>query len=184
MANEDLAQGLENEVIETSVENGEKTTRRRKEQTPQDVEAIVAGVEKLKELGISEKATVILENLAPVWNGEDKDAIAAAKEKVMEHLGGSESLKDYIDDEFQKEFLPFLGIARVMPIANNIKSFYARRNSTKKPATVQVNMGGVIYNVDKAYYQSIADKTKEEKRELLLAHPATVKATDMINEIL
>lgn len=175
----DLAAGLEEGVAGTEPTQEEKTTRRRKEQTPEDVEAIVAGVEKLKELGISEKTAIILTNLAPVWNGSDKEAIQAAKEVVINAFGGSENLKDFIDADFQKEFLPFLGIARVVPIANNIKSFYARRSSSKKPATVQVNIGGTLYNVEKAYYESIADKSKEEKRELLLAHPATVKAGDV-----
>lgn len=181
--NEEMTNGLEEAMETVEAQATEKTTTRRKEQTPEDVETIVAGVNKLVELGISEKAAIILKNLAPVWNGSDKEAIAAAKEEVIKAFEGSENLKDFIDGDFQSEFQPFFGIAKVMPIANNIKSFYARRNSVKKPATAHVSIDGVLYSVDKAYYETLAGKSSTEKRELLLAHPATVKSED-IPEIL
>lgn len=178
MAEDVMTAGLEEAAVAT--ETNEKTApRRRKEQTPEDVETIKAGVAKLVELGISDKAATILTNLAPVWNGSDKEALALAKEEVIKSFGGSEALKDYIDADAKSELQAFAGIAKVMPIFNNICSFYARRTSTKKAATCQVNIGGQLYNVDKAYYESLADRTKEEKRELLLAHEGTVLAGDI-----
>lgn len=178
----------ENEMLEQGLEQGaeqaqEKEVKRRREQTPEDVEAIKAGLEILKANGVDDKTLTVLENLAPVWNSGDKDAIAAAKEAVIAAFEGSDKLKDFIDGDFQEALKGFNGIAKIMPIANNIKSFYARRQSTKKAATVQVNIGGVLYQVNKAYYESIADKSKEEKRELLLAHEDTQKANN-IEEIL
>lgn len=176
---DEMTQGLEEAAVATE----EKTTRRRKEQTPEDVETINAGVAKLRELGVSEKTLVILENLAPVWNGSDKEAIAAAKAVVIENFGGSDALKDYIDGEFQTELQAFNGIAKLMPISNNIKSFYARRQSTKKAATIQVNIAGVLYSVDKAFYESLADASKEEKKAAILGHESLKKVGD-IPEIL
>lgn len=176
--NDVMAAGLEEAAVNEAT--AEKTTRRRKEQTPEDVETIKAGVAKLVELGISDKAATILTNLAPVWNGSDKEALALAKEEVIKNFGGSDALKDYIDADAKSELQAFAGIAKVMPIFNNICSFYARRSSTtRKSATCQVNIGGVLYNVDKNYYESLANCSKEEKRELLLAHEGTVKANDI-----
>lgn len=175
--NDVMTAGLE-EANEAEVKTS-TTTRRRKEQTAEDVEVINAGVAKLVELGISENAATILTNLAPVWNGSDKEALALAKEEVIKNFGGSDALKDYIDGDAVSELMPFVGIAKVIPIWNNIRSFYARRQSTRKPATCQVSIGGVLYNVDKAYYESLADRSKEEKRELLLAHEGTTKAGDV-----
>lgn len=178
----------ENDALEQGLEQGAEAQEqgakaRRREQTPEDVETIKAGLEQLKELGVDEKTMTILEHLGPVWNGSDKEAIAAAKEEVIKAFDGSEKLKDFIDGDFQTALKPFNGIAKLMPIANNIKSFYARRQTTKKAKTVQVNIGGVLYNVNKEYYESLGDKSKEEKRELLLAHNETVKANN-IEEIL
>lgn len=173
---DEMTAGLEENAVNTT---DKKTTRRRKEQTPEDVETIKAGVAKLVELGVSDNARVILENVAHVWNSEDKEAIALAKEEIIRHFGGSEALKDYVDNDAKNELMAFAGIAKIMPIWNNFCSFYARRQSVKKAASVQVNIGGVLYNVDKAYYNSLADKSKEEKRELLLAHEGTVKAGDI-----
>lgn len=177
---EEMTQGLEDAAVAT-VE--EKTTRRRKEQTPEDVETINAGVAKLRELGVSDKTLVILENLAPVWNGSDKEAIALAKATVIEHFGGSDALKDFVDGDFQAELQAFNGIAKLMPISNNIKSFYARRPTSKKVATIQVNIGGVLYSVDKAFYESLADMDKAEKKEAIMNHESFKKVGD-IPEIL
>ena len=179
MATEDvMTAGLEEAAVATETAD-KTTTRRRKEQTPEDVETIKAGVAKIVELGVSENAATILTNLAHVWNGSDKEALALAKEEVIKAFGGSDALKDYIDNDAKSELQAFAGIAKVMPIFNNICSFYARRTSTKKAATCQVNIGGQLYNVDKAYYESLADRSKEEKRELLLAHEGTVLAGDI-----
>lgn len=183
--NEELAEGLEEGMgMEQEDTQEEKTARRRKEQTSEDVEIIIAGVNKLKELGLSEKSAIILSHLAPVWNGTDKEAIQAAKEEVIKAFGGSEALKDFIDGDFQSEFLPWNGINKVCPIANNIKSFYARRSTSKKSAVSRVNIAGVMYTVDKAFYETLEGKSKDEKRELILAHPSCVKAVEEVVDTL
>lgn len=174
----DLGAGLEEAVAGQEVNQEEKKGRRR-EQTQEDVDAINAGIEKLKELGLNEQTLTILATLAPVWNGNDKEAIQLAKDEVIKAFGGSEALKDFIDGDYQAVMLPFVGIAKIMPIANNIKSFYARRSSTKKPAAIQINIGGTLYSVDKTFYTSLEGKSKDEKRELVLGHPSTVKSDDV-----
>lgn len=178
---DEMTQGLEEAAVAVAAE--EKTTRRRKEQTAEDVETINAGVAKLRELGVNDRTLTILENLAPVWNGSDKEAIKVAKDTVIEAFGGSDALKDFIDGDFQTELQAYNGIAKLMPIANNIKSFYARRQSTKKAATIQVNISGTLYSVDKAFYESLADASKEEKKEAILNHESLKKVGD-IPEIL
>lgn len=171
------------EVQEVSAETTTKTARKRKEQTPEDRAVLVAGVEQLKEIGVSENLAKVLE-LVPDWNG-DKDTLSAVKEAVIEKFGTSNELKDYIDEDFQKEIVAFQGIAKAMPVLNNIKSFYARRESTgsKKVKTVQVSISGVTYNVNAAYRDEISSLPAEDRKELLLAHADTKKA-DLIEEII
>lgn len=171
---EDL--GLEEGTVESTDKKIEKV------QTPEELAMIVAGMEKVNAFGVSAKFAQVMA-LVPVWNSGDKDALATAKETVINQFGGSESLKDYVDADFQSELNAILGTAKVGSILNNIKSFYARRARTAKSKTIQVNIAGTIYAVDANYYNEIASVSKEEKRELLLAHAGT-KVMENIPEIL
>lgn len=178
---EDLGQGL----APVEATESEAKTSKRRIFTPEELAAVVAGVEKLRSFGLSEKTMVILENLAPAWNAEDRGELVTAKQRVIDYFDGSDKLKDYIDGEFQAELQPYVGISKIIPVANNIRSFYARRpgSGSKKAALVQVNISGTVYNVDKAFYNSLEGKSNEEKRELVLNHPSTQKAPE-VQEIL
>ena len=140
---------------------------------------IKAGIAKIKQFGVGTKFALVMDNLAVAWNSGDKDVLTANKEALMKEFGGSENLKDYIDGDFQAELTEIQGTAKVCSILNNVKSFYARRATTTKAKTVQVNIGGTLYNVDAAYYAEIANETRETKRELLLAHAGTQVATSV-----
>jgi len=168
------------DLIASDLEEGAvaetKEVKAKKEQTPEDVAQIEAGVAKIKEFGVSEKFAQVME-LATAWNGTDKDVLAAAKESLIKTFGGSDSLKDYVDGEFQKELSDIQGTAKVASILNNIKSFYARRAGAVKVKTLQVNILGTLYSVSAEYFVEIGAFSKEEKRELLLAHPNTTLVT-------
>ena len=165
------------EVAETVVPTTEeKVAKEKKVQTPEEEAILVAGVAKLREIGIEEKMSMVLD-LVSGWNG-DKAELATKKDAVIKAFEGSENLKNYIDTEFQTAIVPFQGIAKVLPVLNNIKSFYARREnavSTKKAKLVQISISGVIYNVDPTYMESVADQPKDVRKELILAHASTVK---------
>lgn len=169
--------------LETATVAEETKKRTKRVQTAEEKEVLVAGVEKLKELGVSENLTKLLA-IVPEWNG-DKEELAVAKEAMIESFGGSESLKDFVDGDFVEELKPYMGIVKAIPVLNNIKSFYARRssNGSHRAATMQVSIGGAFYKVDKTYFESLADKSNEEKRELLLQHEKTTRI-DNIPEIL
>ena len=156
----------------------------KKEQTAEERTMLEAGIAQLQEIGVSENLKKVL-SLVPEWNG-DKENLSAVKETVIAGFGGSDKLKDYIDGPFQDEVLAFQGIAKTMPVLNNIKSFYARRENagtTRKVKTVQVSIAGITYNVDAAYRDEIAALPAEERKELLLAHAGTKKA-EVIEEII
>lgn len=174
MSKENLEAGLEQAQVAE-----EKKARVKRVQTAEEREVLVAGVEKLKELGVSENLQKVLA-IVPEWNGE-KEALSAHKEALIESFGGSEGLKDFIDGDFMSEITPYLGITKITPVLNNIRSFYARRasSSTTKTAYMQVTIGGVFYKVDKNYFATLAGKSNEEKRELLLGHEKTVKVDDV-----
>ena len=175
-----LVEGLdESPVTNTTTETPEAGTKTKKDQTPEELATINAGIAKIKEFGVSEKFAKVMDILCPVWNDTDKDTLTTRKEEVIKDFGGSEALKDYIDADFQKELQAIQGTAKVASILNNIKSFYARRTSTGKTKTVQVNISGTLYNVDAAYYAEISSQPKDVKKELLLAHAGTVEATNI-----
>jgi len=170
-----VVEGLEvAEVVVPATD--EKVAKEKKVQTPEEEAVLVAGVAKLREIGIDEKLSLVLD-LVSGWNG-DKTELTAKKDAVIKAFEGSENLKNYIDGDFQTAMVPFQGIAKVIPVLNNIKSFYARREnavSTKKAKLVQISIGGVIYNVDPTYMESVADQPKDVRKELILAHASTVK---------
>lgn len=172
-----LAEGLEEVVAGAETVVTEKAPKVKKEQTPEELAVIVAGVAQFKTVGVSENLAKVLE-LVPAWNATEEEK-AAAKTAVIDAFGGSENLKNYIDTDFIAEVLGFQGIAKAIPVLNNIKSFYARREasagttSTKKVKLTQVSIGGVIYNVSVDYYEEIKALPAGERKALLLAHPST-----------
>lgn len=160
----------------------EKKAKAKKLQTPEDRAILEAGVNQMKEMGVSENLAKLLD-LVPAWN-DDKEALPVIKEQVIEAFEGSENLKNFVDADLDTDMMGFQGISKAMPVLNNIKSFYARRAKTaRKPKNVQVSIGGVTYNVDSKYHTETADLPADERKELLLNHPATKKA-ELIEEIL
>jgi hypothetical protein len=174
MSKEKLSQDVEGlEEVAVEAEGEAKVAKARKIQTPEEKEVLVAGVAQLKSMGVSEEFAKVLD-LAIDWNSAEEEK-AAAKAATIEAFGASDILKDYIDGDFTKDSMAWSGIAKLMPVVNNIKSFYARRESTatKKVKYVQVSISGVIFNVDSEYAESIKSLPVAERKELLLAHPAT-----------
>lgn len=164
-----------------SVEETKKPEKVKKEVTPEEVEAIKNAISTLTGAGVvNEKLGKVLE-MAPMWH--DTEANSSTKEAVIEFFGGSDKLKDYVDSDFQTELVALTGFAKLATIANNIKSFYARR-STKRPskATIQVTISGSLYSVNKAYFDELEGMDKAAKREALLAHPET-KVVDSIESL-
>jgi hypothetical protein len=156
----------------TATEGTEKAARVAKELTAEDIAGLAAGVDKMKELGVSDNFAKVL-GLVTVWH--DKVASAPVKEAITEAFGGADKFKDYIDGEFQTELSVFLGLQKSLSVLNNIKSFYARRAGAVKVKFVSVSIGGEFYDVNAEYMASIKDKDAVEKRELLLAHADTKK---------
>lgn len=142
----------------------------KKEITPEEIAAVKAASALVQSMGVNENFTRVLA-LASAWN--EKDQVAAAKEKTIAAFGTSQSFKDYIDGEFQKDVEAIAGMVRLASTLNNIKSFYARREASKKIKMVQVSISGQLYDVNSEFYQSIAGLTKEAKREAVLAHADT-----------
>ena len=172
---DEMMEGLEPVQAEVT-----KTKKEKKVQTAEEREVLVVGVEKLKELGVSENLQKVLV-LATDWNA-DKETLGVAKEATIESFGGSDAMKDYISGEFTDEFKPWMGISKLMPILNNIRSFYARRasNSTgtsRSKKTTQVRIAGDFYKVNKEYFDSLVaeGKSKDEIKELILTHADTKK---------
>lgn len=171
-------EGLEDAATQSAVETAEKKEKKVKtaEEIAEEKNMLAAGVAKLRAIGVSDKLSSVLELVAE-WPNADKETLAPMKEKVIEAFGGSEKLKDYFGGEFQQDVLEFAGIAKAMPVLNNIKAFYARRENTgtKKVKTIQVSISGTIYNVSADYSAEIANLPGSERKQLLLAHPDTVK---------
>ena len=138
--------------------------------TVEDLEALKAACDKVKAFGVSENFAKVME-LVPVWH--DKDASAPVKEAVANAFGGSDKFKNYVDGEFQNELAVINGLTKVASTLNNIKAFYARRESTKKAKTQLIMIGGKYYQVNSEFYASLANKSVDEKREALLNHPDT-----------
>jgi len=181
----ELTEGLEESTLSEVTETTETAQEsKRKVQTPEERETLVAGAEQLRSIGISDRLSKVLV-LAVDWN-TPKETVQPAKEALIKEFGTSDALKDYVDTDFQKELQPFAGIAKLLPVLNNIKSFYARRENTsvsKKVKYVQASISGTIYNVNAAYMAEIANLPNAEKKQLLLAHPDT-NSVEVIEEIL
>lgn len=180
MKNENLEAGLEPGQAAPVTETEKKRVKR--VQTTEERAAIVAGVAKLKELGVSENVAKVLDTLVPEWHGGNADALKAAKEEVITALGGTEKFKDLVEGELKEALLPYQGIAKIMPIVNNIHSFYARRAS-RKTETVLVRISGQTYKVDAAFKASLEGLDAEAKREALLSHEKTVAVNQTVEEL-
>lgn len=173
MSQELNLEGLEDAAAEAPATT-EKKARKEKVITPEEIEALGAAVEKVKEFGVSEEFAKVLP-LVAVWH--DKDASAPVKEAVINAFGGSEKFKDYVDTDFQKELAVICGLNKVASVLNNIKSFYARREASKKVKMIQVSIGGEYYEVNADFLASLANVSVDEKREALLQHEDTKKST-------
>lgn len=150
--------------------------KEKKVQTAEEAAALGQAIEKVKEFGVSENFAKMLP-LVHVWNGE-KEELADKKAEIIEAFGGSEAFKDYIDGAFADELAVIAGIGKVVTTGNNIKSFYGRRagsGTSKKVKTIQIGINNEYYTVSEEYYTSLAGKSSQEKKELLLAHPGTTK---------
>lgn len=175
---EKIEEGLE--TAENPVEGQEPATERKKwvrTQTEEDRNILVAGIAKMKEIGVSEKFAHILEVVAD-WFGDDKELVAEQRKALVEAFEGSENLKDYLEtDEFKAEFAGFYGISKVMPVFNNIKSYYSRREgvSRKKVKYSQVSIDGTVYNVNSEFMKTLVDMPRDERKKMVLEHPDTQK---------
>lgn len=170
-----MSEELKTDDLEMAKTPEEKS---KKFQTPEQKTVVEAGVEKLKEVGVSENLLKVLP-LVAVWKDEDAEALAAAKDAVIESFGGIDAFKDYVTNELAEELEAFVGITKCVPIMNNIKSFYARRPGTKgrkkKVKLIQVKIGATIYNVNAEYRDSLNELPTDEKKELILSHPDTAE---------
>lgn len=172
---EQIEEGLETtEVVETETTEKKRWVRT---QTEEDRNILVAGIAKMKEIGVSEKFGRFLDVVAD-WFGDDKDLVAEQRKALVESFEGSENLKDYLEtEEFKAEFAGFYGIGKVMPVFNNIRSYYSRREgvSRKKVKYSQVSIDGVVYNVNSEYMKTLVDMPREERKAMVLNHPDTHK---------
>lgn len=165
-------EGLEQEqaVVET-VDSAKEEKRLEKDAS------VKAGVEALKEVGVSENLAKVLD-AASSWYAE-KEEKDEAKATLIEAFGGTDALKDYATgDEMTNEIEKFANIGKALSTLTSVRHFYARRKGAKKSKKVAkqtISIGGELYQVSSAYLAEISDKPKEEKRDLLLAHADTKK---------
>jgi hypothetical protein len=166
------------ETVATEQAAEVKTKKEKTPPTPEEIAALIAASEKVKQFGVTPEFAKVME-LVPQWH--DTEANKDKKAEVSAFFGGSDKLKDYIDGPFQAELAVINGLSKVASTMNNIKSFYARREGTSKPKvkTSQVNIGGKFYLVNAEYLASLTGVESAEKIELLLAH-ADTKENDAI----
>ena len=74
-----LGEGLED--VGTDIQSEATETKKEKIQTAEELAVIVAGIEKIKQFGVSERFAQVME-LVPEWNG-DKTALSIKKEEVI-----------------------------------------------------------------------------------------------------
>lgn len=153
----------------------EKKAAKRRVYTAEELANLNAGLELLAKLGLEEKALKVLKVLVPAWYGEDKEALKEAKTEIQTEFGGADKFKEFINGDFREALAPYAGIVKIIPVANNIATFYAHRATTSKKSQV-VSIAGEHYRVNSAYLASLAaDMPTEERRQLLLSHPDTKK---------
>lgn len=159
-------QGLE--AVDTAVEK-----RARRVFSQEEVSQIEAGVELLRSLGADENLVRLLSILAPKWHTDDAEALKLAKEEAIASFGGIETFKDWIEANLATALAPYAGISKLIPICNNISSFYGRRKGARKAKFTPVNIEGMAYNVNSEFLASLEGLSREEKRAQILAHPDT-----------
>lgn len=150
-------------------------SRARRVFTAEDVAQINAGIGILEANGADEVLVRMLRTLAPVWHTDDAEALALAKKQNIEDFGGIQEFKDFIEGDFRKALEPYAGLVKLMPICNNIASFYARRKSAGKVTYKTVSIDGTHYKVNAEYHASLEGQDRETVREALLSHQDTKK---------
>ncbi len=125
---------------------------------------------------------VLTSGVVEAWNvdkenQEHVDQKAAAKEALIEAFGGSENLKAYCKDELKTDVENLRSFSDVTSVLSNIHHFYgrAKKPGKGKKAMHTITINNELYKVNTAYLASLADKPREEKIELVLAHADTVK---------
>nr|DAK62438.1 MAG TPA: hypothetical protein [Caudoviricetes sp.] len=158
----------------------EKKVAEKKVLTAEELAQINAAIEVLKQSGLVSEDFAQVLKLVPNWH--DTEANKEIKKEVIESFNSSEEFKNYIDGEFQEELKNVVGFARLASILNNIKSFYARRESkgARKPKvkTTVLNIKGTAYNVSVELLKQVkADESlsQEDKFKALLEDANTTK---------
>ena len=158
----------------------EKKAAEKKVLTAEELASINAAIEVLKQSGLVSKDFEQVLKLVPNWH--DTEANKETKKEVIEAFNSSEEFKNYIDGEFQEELKNVIGFARLASILNNIKFFYARRESkgARKPKvkTTVLNIKGTAYNVSVELLKQVkADESlsQEDKFKALLEDANTTK---------
>lgn len=158
----------------------EKKVAEKKVLTAEELAQINAAIEVLKQSGLVSEDFAQVLKLVPNWH--DTEANKEIKKEVIESFNSSEEFKNYIDGEFQEELKNVVGFARLASILNNIKSFYARRESKgarkSKVKTTVLNIKGTAYNVSVELLKQVkADESlsQEDKFKALLEDANTTK---------
>lgn len=156
--------------LETAQEEKKKVVR--KEYSAEEIANIRAAAETLKSIGISADLEKVVD-AAKDWM--DKNAQADAKKRVLEAFGSPENLRAYLEGNFGTEFAALAGLRGLLTSINALAGYYKRREVTPKKRVkyVQISINGKLYSVNKDYMASIADKSRDERKELLLNHEDT-----------
>lgn len=169
---ENLGHELASELASAEVKTAAKAEKSRRTFTAEDVAQVKAGIELLKTLGAKEELIKMLEVLAPAWHSNDKEELALAKKQNIENFGGIENFKNFVEGGLRDMLAPYAGLVKLIPICNNISSFYARR-ANKKATFKNVTIGGKTYQVNATYLESLAGRDRAEIRKLVLTHADT-----------
>ena len=163
-------QDVANEVQET----GPKYVRR--PLTQEELVEINSGVKQLKEIGISDNYGKML-SAVPDWYSDDDEVKKINRKNLTDSFGGSDKLKDYLEsEEFKSEHMKWNGIARLLPIINNMASYHQRRPSRAgQNVRIQMSIENQLYMVNKNFLESIKDLPREAKIKAILEHDQTTK---------
>lgn len=175
---EELETAQSTETQETA--STEKKSK--KEYTAEEIASVKAASSLVASMGVSENLNKVL-ILASAWN--EKENVGKAKEVTIAAFGTSQNFKDYIDGAFITDVEAIAGMQKLASTLNNIKSFYARREASKKFKMTQVTIAGVLYDVNTPYFKSLmeTDMSIEAKREAVLAHADTKKVSIEIESL-
>jgi len=158
--------------------------KKRYERKSLDPKLVEKGIETIKLLDPSDFIVKLLDIVQP-WNLKDDDEtvksnIAEIRKNFVESVGGSEKLKDTLEQEdIKKELENLNALAKTMPIINNITSYYARRANAgqrvRKAKYTQIRINNTTYQVNSEYYLSLSELSSAERQKMLLEHPDTKK---------